>query len=138
MTNKIISILGVLLWLTLMPFILFLLVRDLYSVLFLTSDELYVGYSFGLIPFLFVCVLFSFVGVLSLLTNREQQLKSFLVRRFNKNVPLILIALTIFIGLISKPFLVEHLLHNGYELEETVEASRPWYFDKDIYVKPRI
>ncbi|EHP3974738.1 hypothetical protein KO763_004606 [Vibrio parahaemolyticus] len=138
MTNKIISILGVLLWLTLMPFILLLLVRDLYSVLFLTSDELYVGYSFGLIPFLFVCVLFSFVAVLSLLTHREQQLRNFLLRRINKNVLLIFIALTIFIGLTSKPLLVEHLLHNGYELEETVKASRFLYFDKAIYVKAHI
>lgn len=132
MINKIISVLGVLMWLTLMPLILCLLLRDFYAVLFLTNKELYVSYSFGLIPFLSFCILFTFAAVFSLLTNREQRLKSFIKRRFSKNGLLLLIAFTICLGLSSKPFLGKYLIEHGYEHTQPEGIKKS--FNKDFFI----
>lgn len=132
MINKFLSIIGVLLWLTLMPFILYSLSCDFFSVLFLTRNNLYVSFIFGLIPFLLFSVCFSFVAVLSILLRKTEQLKLFLRTYFHKRIVLLVVVITVIFGLISKPLLKYHLINNGYSYYQTKHVKKS--FDKDFFI----
>lgn len=132
MINKLISIIGVLLWFTLMPFILYSLSCDFFSVLFLTRDNLYISFIFGLIPFLLFGVCFSFTAVLSLLLGKMEQLKVFIRTYFNNRIVLLVIIMTAIFGLISKPLLKYHLINNGYSYYQTKHVKKS--FDKDFFI----
>lgn len=48
-------------------------------------------------------------------------------------IPVASLARSIGLGVVPKPMLIIHLTHNGYQLTETIQASKPWYFDKEVY-----
>ena len=48
-------------------------------------------------------------------------------------IPVANLAISIGLGVVLKPMLIKHLTNNGYQLTETIQASKPWYFDKEVY-----
>ena len=132
MTNRIISIIGILLWFSLMPFILYSLSCDFFAVLFLTRDNLYISFLFGLIPFLLFSTCFVFTAVLSILFGKTEQLKTFIKTYFNNRIVLLVIIMTAIFGLISKPLLKYHLINNGYSYYQTKHVKKS--FDKDFFI----
>lgn len=48
-------------------------------------------------------------------------------------IPVASLAVSIGLGVLLKPMLIKHLTSNGYQLTETIQASKPWYFDKEVY-----
>lgn len=115
--------------------VLFFMFHSLYSLLFMTEEQLKLSYFFSLIPiFLWmlsmVIIAFSYllIGVKIKPSKKNQKVWFQYLAGFSA-------VLSIIMGLSGKPYIAQHLLDSGYKLDHTIEASTPWRFDTDVYIK---
>ena len=108
------------------------------EVVFLKANRLEISYFFATIPIhLWIFSIFLF-GTIFFISGGKLNVPSRFKGSYMSTIPIAALFLSIVIGFFFKPLLIEHLHNNGYELKEIVKASRPWYFDKYIYIKSNI
>lgn len=138
MFNKYILLIGYSLSVFLWVVILFFLIEGVADVIYLRGDNIEVSYSFSTIPFHFWILLTLIVGFsfsFSYLIGVKINITANIRKVISLYMPILCAVMGVFLGVLIKPIMVQHLVSHGYQLEKTIEASRPWYFDKDVYVK---
>lgn len=114
----------------------YLTLDKVFNIIFLKSDSLEVSYSFATIPIQIWISSIFFLSVVFLLSNGRFKLSGVVKNNYMSKIPIFALSLSFLLGVIFKPLMVDHLINNGYQLEQTIKASKPWFFDKKIYVKP--
>lgn len=116
----------------------YIIFNQLFEIVFLKQNRLELSYLFATIPIQLWIFSIFLLGAFFIISRGKLHIPHRFKRNYMSTIPICALFLCVLSGFFLKPVLVEYLLNNGYELEKTVKASRPWYFDKDIYVNPRI
>ena len=112
---------------------LYVVIKDFFDIIYLRATQLEVSYNFATIPVqLWIFSIFIFGG-LFVASNGKLKLSNRIKRIYMTVIPVASLAISIGLGVVLKPMLIKHLTHNGYQLTETIQASKPWYFDKEVY-----
>lgn len=131
--NKYILLLGALAVSSLYFIWLYAVMKNLFDIIYLRAAQLEVSYNFATIPVqLWIFSIFIFGG-LFVVSNGKLKLPNRIKRIYMTVIPVASLALSIGLGVTLKPMLIKHLTNNGYQLTETIQASKPWYFDKEVY-----
>ncbi|HDM8218936.1 TPA: hypothetical protein ACN305_002622 [Vibrio campbellii] len=105
------------------------MMKNLFDIIYLRAAQLEVSYNFATIPVqLWIFSIFIFGG-LFVASNGKLKLPNRIKRIYMTVIPVASLAISIGLGVV----LIKHLTNNGYQLTETIQASKPWYFDKEVY-----
>ncbi|UMM03973.1 hypothetical protein MKR81_04970 [Vibrio campbellii] len=109
------------------------MMKNLFDIIYLRAAQLEVSYNFATIPVqLWIFSIFIFGG-LFVASNGKLKLPNRIKRIYMTVIPVASLAISIGLGVVLKSLLIKHLTNNGYQLTETIQASKPWYFDKEVY-----
>lgn len=111
-------------------------IKDIFLIIYGSPPEVVnLDYSFAVIPLLTWFWLLSVGGSISFVLKKKPVWSNRMNKTLGSYIPIALACLAFLLGGFGKPYLAKSLLQDGYKLERTLEASAPWRFDTDVYIK---
>lgn len=132
MSNKLKAICGALFFVVFFCLALIIQLDKFWHVATLLNNEIQISYSIGYIPIITWFLLLSLIAFFYYPIGSQRVSNG---RFWFKTFPLILVSFSILFSIMATKLMKERLLSNGYKLEYTIEASAPWRFDTDVYIK---